>query len=184
MGSVSFSIDPLTAAITAGMASALFLVARGQLGTMARTSRASVLEQLNTRWTAPTMKEAREEGYRLLRNAAAKCQGLPQAECEVRFRAECSESLRKKKEEEPIGYLKLMDVCNFFETVGYSARQDYVSINGILELYAGAIVTAGRIFEAHIIDGRTAEGAPKLFEHFSWLVLRAQEWLRRMEHTS
>lgn len=70
----------------------------------------------------------------------------------------------------PRRQLRLLQVCGFFETVGYVTSTGYITIDDVYNLLGGSILTAARVFLPYI-DLLVAQGEhPKLFENFRWLV--------------
>jgi hypothetical protein len=175
-----WSLDPLTAGVTVAVGIGLILIAWRELSAMHNTSKAALLEQLDSRWCCPPMTIARREVATLIDTVKARHEGEPEAQREQSEAADFTRYLRglkeSEEEEEVDSYLRLIEICSFFETAGYMTRKGYAKFGDIYELFGGSILTAGILFEAHLKDERIKPpGDPKLFEHFSWLVCQTRK---------
>jgi hypothetical protein len=69
----------------------------------------------------------------------------------------------------PEKYLRLFQICGFFETVGYSIRAGYITLDDIHQLFGVSIIAAATVFRP-FIQKLPSEGADRaLYENFLWL---------------
>ena len=69
---------------------------------------------------------------------------------------------------------RLMQICGFFETVGYVTFAGYITLEDVYSLLGGSILMAATVFLPYI-DVLLEQGAhPKLFENFRWLIDRVK----------
>jgi hypothetical protein len=65
---------------------------------------------------------------------------------------------------------RLLQVCGFFETVGYVTFARYITMDDVYLLLGGSILTAATVFIPYI-DMLLQQGAhPKLYQNFRLLV--------------
>ena len=120
---ITINIDPLTAGVAFLTLLGLVLVAWWQLHNMNKTSRASLLEQLNVSWSSLPIIEARRSLWQVINEATEKCkdeEGGKQRDTKVKV--ECGTKLnemRESKEDKDINaYGRINDLWGFFEMVG------------------------------------------------------------------
>ncbi len=130
--------------------------------------RASVLLTLDQRWESPQMAVARASLHKLREEV--------EAESNERSAAQAyNEKLASLRSSNPALYLRVFQICGFFETVGYVACANYISRQEIIDLLGPSILEAGRIFLPHIQALRDLEGNDShLFDYFLWLLDRAR----------
>ena len=161
----------MLAGITALMAAGLVAVAWKQLSAINKSSKAEVLKQLDTRFSTPPMTRARDEARHLFSEMYERYSGEPDAQRELSAIRDFTAKLSELKGANDKKYYMLMDICSFFEAMGYMARKKYVLPQDIYEVFGGPILIAGKFFETHIKDlQKGPPKEPKLFEHFAWLL--------------
>lgn len=74
----------------------------------------------------------------------------------------------------PDEYLKLFQICGFFETVGYSVRAGYITVDDIHQLFGVSIIAAATVFRPYIQNLLSEGGDRALYENFLWLVSRIE----------
>jgi hypothetical protein len=135
----------------------------------ARTRKAGLLLQLDDRFEADSMKEARTL-MRTTQDAvkSAVTQANLHATDEAKeepMRAEWGKQLSAMRASNQQDYMKLLAYVGFFETVGRMVKLKYVSLEDIVSLFEEPILNMERAFRQHAAD-RIALGAPKgLFEN-------------------
>ena len=173
-----WSLDPLTAGITAAVGAGLIFIAWSQLSALQKTSKAALLEQLDRRWSTPPMTGARHKANQLIQEVETAHKEEPLEQRKLSEAADFTGRLTKLREDVNTAddYLSLMEICSFFETVGFVAKKKYVNLQDIYELYGGSILLAGTLFDAYLESRRRAlreQGytveAKKHYEYFSWL---------------
>jgi len=178
---VTWSLDPLVAAITALMAAGLIYVAWKELSAIHASSKAEVLKQLDARFSKSPMTEARDEARRLFAEMDKRYEHEREAQRALSAIADFTAHLNELKKANDKKYFTLIDICAFFETVGYLAYKKYVLFKDIYELFGGSILVAGKFFETHIKDLQKGPPPdPKLYENFLWLL----EEVRKQQQTT
>lgn len=137
-------------------------------------ARARILLDLDMRWESQSMLATRtallktvQEVKNEIDTAWAHVSEREKREKRGEAYAECLKKLHDTNLE---AYGKFMEICGFFETVGYMAKHDYIPTNDIIELYGGALRLAGEIFGIHVRKRREDERDERLFEYFMYLV--------------
>jgi len=98
-----------------------------------------------------------------IRNEAPGANGVQRrALCAEKF---CALLNRLKKNDLP-QYQRIMKVPGFFETAGKLAHSGYIDAYDIFELYRNAMTIYYDATSKHILERRTSEEAPDLYEHF------------------
>lgn len=173
-----WSLDPLTAGITAAVGIGIILMAWYQLSHMVKTSKAALLEQLDRRWSTPPMTGARHKAHQLIQEVETAHKEEPLEQRKLSEAVDFTGRLTKLREDLNTAddYLSLLEICSFFETVGFVAKKKYVNLQDIYELYGGSILLAHTLFDAYLESQRHAlrergymVEAKKHYEYFSWL---------------
>ena len=181
---MTWSLDPLVAAITALMAIGLIYVAWKQLGEIKGSSKAEVLKQLDARFSTPPMTDAKDEARRIFAEIYERHKDKGEAERELNAITDFTNYLAELKKANDKRYFMLIDICAFFETVAYVAYKKYVSLDDIYELFGGSILTSGKFFEAHIKDLQAGPPPdPKLYENFIWLLDQVRKKYKPTQQT-
>lgn len=143
-------------------------------------ARARILLDLDDRWESDSMQAIRAEVIQMReevkKEAAERWPGQSEAERQRRSADIYADKLQKIREKELLRYLRIIEICGFFETVGYVARSGYIPPNDVILLLGGSILQAGEIFKPHI-DKRVSEMGEhrQLFENFLWLLGETQK---------
>ncbi|MCJ7790921.1 MAG: hypothetical protein MUP49_00650 [Dehalococcoidia bacterium] len=165
------SIDPLVAIVTALMAGGLVYVAWKQLSSIHGSSKAEVLRQIEARFSSPPMMGAREQARLIFFELEKRHVSKKETEREQNTITDFTNRLAELKDANDKKYFMLIDICSFYEMVGYLTYKNYVEFDDIYELFGGAILTSGKLFETHIKDLQIGPPKdPKLFERFIWLL--------------
>lgn len=178
-----WSLDPLTAGITAVVGVGLMLIAWSQLSAMLKTSKAGLLEDLNNRFSAMTVARRTAEHF-IQEVEEAHKKEKPLEKRKLSEAADFTGRLTQLRKDAPDDYLSLMEICSFFETVGFATQMKYVHLRDIYELYGGAILRANTLFDAYLESQRRAlrqQGytveAKKYYEYFSKLAKEVENLL-------
>ncbi|MCP1336406.1 DUF4760 domain-containing protein [Futiania mangrovi] len=133
-------------------------------------ARADFLLELDGRWEAPDMREARELFAQINEEirgevAAQALHGNDSAR-QARMCTAWLERLRKLRTSDAKSYNTLMRLCNFFETVGVMVARGYVSERDLDALLRGPILHVGATFRGHIQEREKETGVVAgLYEH-------------------
>ncbi len=150
-------------------------VAVAQFWRTVRQNRAGILLSMDARWNDKPMLEARAALYELMREVdqAAKENSLGGPPSRIKEKSEelFAERLEIIHNTELERYNKLKRICGFFEMAGYLARNRYIPPKDVINLFGGAILSAGRVFSHHIENLQSRPGdTGKVWEHMIWLV--------------
>ncbi len=150
-------------------------VALAQFWRTVRQNRAGILLSMDARWNDKPMLEARTALNELMREVdqAAKEQsrGGPPSRIKEKSEEIFAERLENIHADELDRYNKLKRICSFFEMAGYLARNRYIPRKDVINLFGGAILSAGRTFSQHIENLQSRPGdTGKVWEHMIWLV--------------
>ncbi len=183
----------LTNLALAGVALWALLFARRQVGEMRasnrklaesaasqeRQMRANVLLALDQRWESEPLISQRAEMQRVMDEVFVQIRaGAPDADMAQIRRLSAGvfvEMLELWMRTAPGEYLRLFQICGFFETVGYSVRAGYITIGDIHQLFGVSIIAAATVFRP-FIQKLLREGADRsLYENFLWLVSEVEK---------
>lgn len=144
-------------------------------------TRAHVLLALDQRWESEPISSARAELIKLIHavkaEAAQKWLGLPETEVIRRSSELYAAKLQQIRTSDNDLYLRLFQICGFFETLGYVAYAKYIPVGDVINLLGGSINTAGMVFKPHLQKLLNEEGGDKhLFEYFLWLLREMERW--------
>jgi len=137
-------------------------------------ARARILLDLDMRWESQSMLATRTALLKIVQEVKNEID-IAWAHVSEREKREkrgeaYAERLKKLHDTNLEAYGKFMEICGFFETVGYMAKHDYIPTKDIIELYGGALHLAGEIFGIHVRKRREDERDERLFEYFMYLV--------------
>jgi hypothetical protein len=138
-----------------------------QLRGLTQQTRATVLLTLDARWEGEELLPSRTQLNTFVDEVRRKA-GEQQVAAGDLFPTEL-ERLRTSGVDRE-GYLKLMKLCGFFETVGYTARTKYIRVSDVHNLLGGSIREAGVVFREHIINQQRQWTAPRYYENLIWLI--------------
>ncbi len=158
---------------TALVALVAVLVAWRQLHAMVLQTRANTLLALDQRWESEPLVSLRADLLRLIETVTQRAReqwpGLSEAERRSRSAELYAAELQNMRANDR--YLRLFQICGFFETVGHVARSNYIPASDIINLLGGSILQTGMVFKPHIDKLHREEGADvRQYEHFLWLV--------------
>jgi len=156
-----WALDPLTAGVTVAVGVGLILIAWSQLSAMQKTSRAALLEQLVARWSTPPMTGARRKANQLIQEVETAHKEEPLDQRKLSEAADFTGRLTELRTNAPDDYLSLIEICSFFETVGFVAKKKYVNLRDIYELYGGSILQVGTL-SMHISNRNGVNCADKI----------------------
>jgi hypothetical protein len=142
--------------------------------------RANVLLTLDQRWESEPMILLRAELQVLvtdvLREAASKWPTRSIADLRRLNAPAFAARLRDLGEKNPAKQLRLFQICGFFETVGYVARRNYLTLIDVYELFSVSINATAIVFRPYIDDLLNNEGAdPLLFYNLRWLIAQVEK---------
>lgn len=165
------------------------LFARGQLAAMQESnrkqaesarsqdlqSRATVLLTLDQRWESEPLLTSRTLLFHLensvLEEAAAQWLGRSIADLRRLSAPLFTARLEDMEERDTAKYLRLFQICGFFETVGYVVKANYITLTDVSELFSVSIRTTAVVFRHYIQELIDARGADKmLFYNLRWLI--------------
>lgn len=155
-------------------------VALAQFWRTVRQNRAGILLSMDARWNDKPMLEARAALNELMLEVdqAAKEQSRGEPPSRIKEKSEeiFAERLEKIHDDELDRYNKLKRICSFFEMAGYLARNRYIPRKDVINLFGGAILSAGRTFSHHIENLQSRPGdTGKVWEHMIWLVVETRK---------
>ena len=142
--------------------------------------RASVLLSLDERWESPTMTSAVGELRSLIYEVENElAQSQPDTSLiDLRRRSApiYLSRLREMERKAPERYLSIFRVCTFFETVGYTAKAGYLTLDDVFELFSVSIAATAMVFRPYIEEVVRREGAsPMLYANFRWLIAEIEK---------
>lgn len=150
------------------------------VGAQELEARAAILLDLDNRWESDSMQAIRAEALQIREEvkleAATLWPGLSYVERQRRSADIYADKIQKIRQDNLLRYLRLIEICGFFETVGYVAKSGYIPPQDVILLLGGSILTAGEVFKPHI-DKRVSETGEhrQLFENFLWLLEETQK---------
>lgn len=138
-----------------------------------RQMRANVLLSLDQRWESEPLISQRTEMQRVMGEVFLQIrEHAPNADMDQIRRLSAGvfiEMLDLWTRDAPEYYLRLFQICGFFETVGYSIRAGYITLDDIHQLFGVSIIAAAAVFRPYI-QKLLREGADRaLYENFLWL---------------
>lgn len=142
--------------------------------------RASVLLTLDQRWESEPLLTSRSELFALekevLQEAAAQWPGKPIADLRRLSAPLFASRLEDLEEQDPAKYLRLFQICGFFETVGYVTKANYITLTDVSELFSVSINATAVVFRPYIqylLDIRGAD--PMLYSNLRWLISEVEK---------
>lgn len=135
--------------------------------------RASVLLRLDERWESPSMMAARadlETVFTEVRSETRRSHPEPGALLQYLSAPNFERHLKELRGADLRKQRRLLQICGFFETVGYVAQAGYVTPDDIYQLLGGSIITAGEVFLPYIEWLLRQDASPDLYRNFRWLV--------------
>lgn len=137
--------------------------------------RASVLLSLDERWESETMTSAVAELQSLIKEVEnALIRANPDVSLvDLRRRSApiYLAKLREMETHEPRRYLLVFRICSFFETLGYTAKARYLTVDDVFELFSVSITATAMVFRPYIEEMVRQEAAnPMLYANFRWLI--------------
>lgn len=147
---------------------------RRQIEISAQQSKANILLDLDKRWEGEELKTARKNRFTL--------------EKSIKYIIEKSKPYSKNVDIETIyllaiknfssskyeNYMEMMDLCGFFETVGYIVEKKYLDFDDIYQLYGPAIVQSGDFFRVYLESEQNIRGSEEYYCYFLRLYKRAR----------
>ena len=140
--------------------------------------RANVLLALDQRWESEPLISQRTELQRVMREVFLQIREQnPESDMAQIRRLSAGvfiEMLGRWENSAPDEYLKLFQICGFFETVGYSVRAGYITVDDIHQLFGVLIIATAAVFRPYIQKLLSEGGDRALYENFLWLVSRIE----------
>lgn len=145
-----------------------------QLFMLQKQSRAQFLLELDRRFEDAEMRECRAEIEKLNREMNDEINGahanLTDTAKIEKIRALSAAKIREFRDQDRDRYSKLMRLANFFETVGLTVKQNYVSSDDIDLLFRGPILDVDKFLRGFINEWQKEMGMPTgLYEHALYL---------------
>jgi hypothetical protein len=145
-----------------------------QLFMLQNQSRAQFLLELDRRFEDIEMRECRAEIEKLNREMNDEINGahayLTDNAKIDKIRALSVEKIRDFRVNDRDRFTKLMRLANFFETVGLTVKQKYVSLDDIDRLFRGPILHVDKFLRGFINEWQNEMGMPNgLYEHALFL---------------
>lgn len=157
-----------------------------RLSAMLLQVRANTLLALDQRWESEPMSSYRSDVRNLIEDirekAGQKWPGHSESERRSMSRELYAAKLQEIRVQDKDRYIRLFQICGFFETVAYVARANHIPVNDVMNLLGGSIGEAGMVFAPHIEKLHAEEGGDKKqYEHFIWLVGEKDKWLAKQK---
>jgi len=124
--------------------------------------KAHVLTHLDACWAYTELAKSRAEILKF-RNELESTQGSREWHDEIKNK------LRSCKTNKYDTYKQLINMVDFYETLGYFSKVRYISTTDALELYAPSIKDYDEIFRSHILELQQEKQDLSLYENFIWL---------------
>jgi len=125
------------------------------------TERAEVLTSLDNCWYG-NLADSRSEFIKF-RNS------LESSKDSTEYQQEIIDKLETMRKHDPDRYRTLVGMLDFYETLGYFSRVQYILPRDVIQLYGPNIKDYDRIFHEYILKFQEAEENPSIYEHFLWL---------------
>jgi hypothetical protein len=135
--------------------------------------RAGILLTLDARWESPQMMAVRGDLETLIREVYAEALDYypdRAADIELVSAPYFERRLSSLRDTDSRLQRRLLQICGFFETVGYVTVAGYITLDDVYRLLGGSILTSATVFTPYL-DRLLGQGAhPKLYSNFRWLV--------------
>lgn len=143
-------------------------------------TRASVLLTLDQRWESEPLLSSRAALFVLeeevLQKAAAQWPSRSIAALRRLSAPSFASRLEDLEQQDPAKYFRLFQICGFFETVGYVARANYITLTDVYELFSVSINATAVVFRLYIQDLLDIRGAdPALYSNLRWLISEVEK---------
>lgn len=125
------------------------------------TERAEVLTSLDNCWYG-YLADARSE-FLKFRNS------LERSKDSKEYQQEIIDKLQSMRKNAPKKYRTLVGMLDFYETLGYFSRVQYILSSDVIQLYGPNIKDYEIIFREYILELQKTEKDPSIYEHFLWL---------------
>jgi hypothetical protein len=137
--------------------------------------RASVLLTLDQRWETEPLLTSRAELFALekavLEEAAGRWADRSITDLRRLSAPLFASRLEDLEHQDPAKYLRLFQICGFFETVGYVTKANYLTLTDVSELFSVSINATAVVFRLYIQDLLDVRGADRrLFYNLRWLI--------------
>jgi hypothetical protein len=138
-------------------------------------SRATVLLTLDQRWESEPLLTSRtlllHFEKSVLQESSAQWPGRSIADLRRLSAPLFASRLEDMEEQDTAKYLRLFQICGFFETVGYVVKANYITLTDVSELFSVSINSTAVVFRLYIQDLVDVRGAdPMLFRNLRWLI--------------
>jgi hypothetical protein len=142
--------------------------------------RASVLLTLDQRWESEPLVSMREELQSLVKDvlveSATRWPERSMGDLRRLSAPSFASRLKELGEREPSRYIRLFQICGFFETVGYATKAKYLTLTDVYELFSVSIDTIAVVFRPYIHQLIRDEGAdPALYFNLLWLISEVEK---------
>jgi hypothetical protein len=159
----------------------VILYARAQVKTIAKQAQATLLLDLLDKWNSEEMKKAKVIYLTIVPDIkVAKFQehaNLNDQDSMNKLKDHFKTIIDKLFNEDRLGdYVTLMQMMNFFESIGMLVKNKYIPFADMDALFRGPIIDASRLFVLHV-EGRQNEkgAAPGLYENALFLFSKTEK---------
>jgi len=137
-------------------------VAYHHLRILQGTERAAVLARLDACWLDNELASSRREFLKFIR-------GLKSKKDSPKLQREIITKLAAYRENRPNLYRKLVAMLDFYETVGYFSRVQYILPRDARQLYESSIKQYDKYFREFIAYFQKDQKDDAIYENFIWL---------------
>jgi hypothetical protein len=143
-------------------------------------SRATVLLALDQRWESEPLLTSRTLLFHfeksVLQESSAQWPDRSIADLRRLSAPLFASRLEDMEEQDTAKYLRLFQICGFFETVGYVTKANYITLTDVSELFSVSIYSTAVVFRHYIQDLLDVRGAdPMLFRNLRWLIAEIEK---------
>jgi len=125
------------------------------------TERAAVMASLDNCWYGH-LADSRSE-FLKFRNS------LESPKDSAEYQWEILDKLQAMRKDNPDMYRSLVGMLDFYETVGYFSKVQYILPKDVIQFYGPNIRDYTRIFFEYILNLQETEGDTSIYENFLWL---------------
>jgi len=136
-------------------------VAYRHLRVIQGTERAAVLASLDNCWYGH-LADSRSE-FLKFKNSLKSPSDSPE------YGQEIIAKLKTMREDNPDTYRSLAGMLDFYETLGYFSRVEYILPRDVIQLYGPSINEYDKMFREYILEYQRIEKDPSIYENFIWL---------------
>jgi hypothetical protein len=139
-----------------------------------KISHANLIMSLDARWDSPQLSRARAMFTKLREEINTKVSNenpiMSDDQKKLLAKREWTDKMANLRASDNASYMRLLNMCAFFETVGLLVKGNYIEKDDIFGLFFGSIVMIDHCFREHMEDRAIEMGVPKgFFEHALYL---------------